>query len=297
MNPITLTSAFVLDIFIGDPTWLPHPVRWMGRGIAGLENLLRRGIRAGQCEKAAGIALSLMVVLGTFGGTLLLIALGERLHPFVALSLILYFSFSCLATKSLGDAARAVQAAVVRATVETVSDTHSFLRRKALKWRERFQEIPAMLFRDAVEDDYSAVCALVPTREELFWVYPRGAHPLTVDQVKHLSTVRKSLTVALEDGEVISFANLFNFNARCAFVGNLVIAAACRGRGFGRQLLAHMVETAFSQYGLAEVHISVFSDNVPALLLYAKHGFQPYAVEAMRDYRDRNVALIHLKLE
>ena len=26
-----LTLAVILDLLLGDPSWLPHPVRWMGR--------------------------------------------------------------------------------------------------------------------------------------------------------------------------------------------------------------------------------------------------------------------------
>jgi len=28
-----LPAAFILDLIIGDPRWLPHPVRWMGTAI------------------------------------------------------------------------------------------------------------------------------------------------------------------------------------------------------------------------------------------------------------------------
>ncbi len=30
---VILPAAFILDIFFGDPRWLPHPVRWMGKVI------------------------------------------------------------------------------------------------------------------------------------------------------------------------------------------------------------------------------------------------------------------------
>ncbi len=38
---IQIAIAFVLDILIGDPKWLPHPVRIMGRCIEYLEKVLR----------------------------------------------------------------------------------------------------------------------------------------------------------------------------------------------------------------------------------------------------------------
>ncbi|PID40925.1 MAG: cobalamin biosynthesis protein, partial [Proteobacteria bacterium] len=33
----SLTLAVILDLLLGDPLWLPHPVRWMGTAIQRLE--------------------------------------------------------------------------------------------------------------------------------------------------------------------------------------------------------------------------------------------------------------------
>jgi adenosylcobinamide-phosphate synthase len=38
-----LIAAFVLDLAIGDPRWLPHPVVLMGKWISSGERLLRSG--------------------------------------------------------------------------------------------------------------------------------------------------------------------------------------------------------------------------------------------------------------
>lgn len=151
-------------------------------------------------------------------------------------------------------------------------------------------------FREATPSDYEAICKLVPTEQELFLVYPRGTYPLTVDQIKHLSEVRKELTVAIDGQDIVGFADLYDFDDRAsAFIGNVVIDRSFRGRGIGKVLVIHMRNTAFSKYGLKEVHISVFSDNVPALLLYAKLGFMPYSIEERRNHNDQTVALIHMK--
>lgn len=37
-----LIFGFILDLIIGDPRWMPHPVRWMGKYIVDGENLLRK---------------------------------------------------------------------------------------------------------------------------------------------------------------------------------------------------------------------------------------------------------------
>lgn len=54
--------AFVLDLAIGDPPWLPHPVRIMGAAVARLERILRAALPK-RAEKAAGVVLVVMIVL------------------------------------------------------------------------------------------------------------------------------------------------------------------------------------------------------------------------------------------
>ena len=50
LDLLTLPTAFVLDLLIGDPLWMPHPVRWMGKAIERCEPLFRS--RFGPPEKA-----------------------------------------------------------------------------------------------------------------------------------------------------------------------------------------------------------------------------------------------------
>ena len=117
MNPFLLTSAFALDLLVGDPLWLPHPVRLIGNGIAGLEKALRRFAMPHVGEKVAGLMLTTTVVSTAFGSTWLTIAIGRFIHPYLEALLVIYFSFTSLATKSLGDAARGVHEALENAAL------------------------------------------------------------------------------------------------------------------------------------------------------------------------------------
>ncbi|MGK0289385.1 MAG: RimJ/RimL family protein N-acetyltransferase [bacterium] len=58
-----------------------------------------------------------------------------------------------------------------------------------------------------------------------------------------------------------------------------------------------MIQIGFEKYQLQEIHISVFSQNVPALLLYSRLGFVPYQVEERKNLQPHRLALIHLKLK
>ena len=153
-------------------------------------------------------------------------------------------------------------------------------------------------FRSATTADYPAVCDLVTTLHESFLIWPGGRYPWTVDQIETLAQQRCELTVAVEDQQLIGFANLYDYAARQhAFIGNVVIHPRHRGRGLGRRLVEHMLMLAFDKHQLKEARISVFADNGPALLLYARLGFAPYAVEERKDYLGRCVALIHLRMQ
>jgi ribosomal protein S18 acetylase RimI-like enzyme len=152
-----------------------------------------------------------------------------------------------------------------------------------------------MEIREATFDDFENIVRLVPSPEELFLVYPAGTYPFTVAQLQALAAVRKELTVGVIGQELVGFANLYGLQAgHCAFIGNVVIGRSFRGEGLGRRLVDHMVHTAFKKYDLPEVRISVFSENTPALLLYASLGFKPYAVEARQHPSGRRAALIHM---
>ena len=62
ISPALFALAYSLDWLVGDPAWLPHPVRWMGRMIGGGERVLRRFARTPRGEFVAGLLLTVVVV-------------------------------------------------------------------------------------------------------------------------------------------------------------------------------------------------------------------------------------------
>ena len=151
--------------------------------------------------------------------------------------------------------------------------------------------------RPARPDDYQAICDLIPNEEELFLVYPKGRHPLTVAQLERLLQKRLEPTVLLRDDRVVGFADFYRYKpGKSAYIGNVVVDPAQRGRAFGSEIIVHLIELAFSKYDLPRVRISVYARNDPALLLYGRLGFKPNAVREATDFRGDRVALLHLRL-
>jgi adenosylcobinamide-phosphate synthase len=94
-EPLILASAFLLDMVVGDPRWLPHPVRGLGWVIKRGERLLRR---VGLCDYLGGVLLTLI----TAGGAFALVFSIERLLNFVSplgagifSVLVIYASIAC----------------------------------------------------------------------------------------------------------------------------------------------------------------------------------------------------------
>jgi adenosylcobinamide-phosphate synthase len=112
ISPASLALAYALDWLIGDPMWLPHPVRWMGLMIRG-ERLLRRFAHTPRGEFVAGLLLT-TVVVGVFGGGSWRLLLWLRgWNPTLAFTVSVYLAASTLATRSLLDEARAVRRSLV----------------------------------------------------------------------------------------------------------------------------------------------------------------------------------------
>ena len=152
-------------------------------------------------------------------------------------------------------------------------------------------------FRPAVEEDYPSIGGLVTSEEELFFVYPKGHYPLDVQQLCVLARERHELTVAILNGKVVGFSNLYDLEAqKQAFIGNVIIEKTLRGYGIGRQMIGVMLRCCFETYGLSKVNISVFSHNIPALVLYSRLGFTPFAMEERLDFSGHTTIMIHMTL-
>jgi adenosylcobinamide-phosphate synthase len=139
--------AVVLDLLVGDPRWMPHPVKYIGRFAMWLEAPLRRSVSN---PRAAGILAAAIVVLGTALVTAGLIHMAFAVNPLLGdlLSVFVIYAgiagrdmvqhsfevYHALATQTLVEARRRVamicgrdtenldEAQVARAAVESVAE-------------------------------------------------------------------------------------------------------------------------------------------------------------------------------
>lgn len=116
---IALTLGFLLDLLLGDPLWLPHPIRGFGRLIEGLEKTLRR--QAGQ-EKGKllrnGCLLTILVLLLVTGAAFFVLFIAYGLSPWAGLAAETFMCYQMLAARGLKTESMKVYAALSADDVE-----------------------------------------------------------------------------------------------------------------------------------------------------------------------------------
>lgn len=109
----------ILDMILGDPKWLIHPVVIMGKYISKAENLFRRIFPAtDRGEFAAGFLLALTLILLTLGVTLGPLLLLEAFCPSAAFILQVFWGWQALAVKGLIGAGKEVAGCLDRGELD-----------------------------------------------------------------------------------------------------------------------------------------------------------------------------------
>lgn len=151
---LAAVCGFLLDLLLGDPVWMPHPVVGMGKCITVLENTLRRIFPSTpQGELWAGRVLAVLLPIGTLGVTGAAIWLCGQIHEGLTFALSVLWCWQALAAKGLAvesgrvyhqltsgtlesartavsrivgrDTAALSREGVIRAAVETVAENFS----------------------------------------------------------------------------------------------------------------------------------------------------------------------------
>lgn len=116
---LAMIIGFLLDLCLGDPYWLPHPVRGIGWLISHLEIWLRRIFPKSETgERLAGIILVALVLLTTGGIAYGSIWIAGMIHPFLGLAWESIMCYQMLALKSLKDESMKVYTGLSHGDIE-----------------------------------------------------------------------------------------------------------------------------------------------------------------------------------
>lgn len=102
LSLLAVILGFILDLIVGDPHWLYHPIRLVGHLISGLEKLLRRIFpKTEQGELIAGGFLLVLTAGITTAVAWGLLRAAGLVHPCLRFALEVIMCYWVLATKSL----------------------------------------------------------------------------------------------------------------------------------------------------------------------------------------------------
>jgi adenosylcobinamide-phosphate synthase len=113
---LALPAAFALDSLLGDPRWLPHPIRWMGWAIQRAEPLFRRWIAN---ERLAGGLFACTLILGCWALAALVVHLAYEAHSLAGCAVEAILLFYCFSARSLQQAAMEIHTSLRQGLVDT----------------------------------------------------------------------------------------------------------------------------------------------------------------------------------
>lgn len=111
---LPLLTAWLLDHWLGDPLWMPHPVVAFGKMISFFEHRLNKGSN----RFLKGALMSLLLVAGIYILAFFLLRWAALISPGLLLTLQILFVFYCLAGTTLTREVRKVFYAVDRSLEE-----------------------------------------------------------------------------------------------------------------------------------------------------------------------------------
>ena len=111
-------AGYVIDILVGDPPRLPHPVVLIGNSIGRLERWARKWFITPAGLKAAGVVLAASVTAGSFVATALVLHLAREVHYMLFLLLGAWLISTTIATSGLALAAGEIKELLAAGNLE-----------------------------------------------------------------------------------------------------------------------------------------------------------------------------------
>ncbi|MBA3066288.1 adenosylcobinamide-phosphate synthase CbiB [bacterium] len=92
--------AFLLDILLGDPVWLPHPVRFIGKIVNMLEPLIRKNIKN---QRWSGVIFACGIIIFTGLSAFLIIRAAWMINNYAGIIVSVLLAYSTISVKDLKD--------------------------------------------------------------------------------------------------------------------------------------------------------------------------------------------------
>lgn len=117
--PWHLVLAYLADLAFGDPQWLPHPIRWIGRWITRVERIFYDAAASPALQYLAGCAFWIAVMAGVLIAAMFLIEFSTYLSTHLAQVVVIWLAYTTLATRNLHQESSPVIKALERGDLQT----------------------------------------------------------------------------------------------------------------------------------------------------------------------------------
>ena len=114
LTVLVLPAAWVLDLVLGDPERMPHPVRWMGAAIAGAEPRFRK---LHVDLRTSGALMAALLIFVSWAIAAAVVAAARWLSPVAAVAVEVLIVFACISTRSLATEAEGMAQALAGGSV------------------------------------------------------------------------------------------------------------------------------------------------------------------------------------
>ena len=115
---LSIYAAFLIDFIIGDPAFLPHPVKLIGAYIAFFEKHARKIAKSEMAERTAGVLLLITTVGLAFFSVRYALKLAWKISPVLYHILNVFLMYTCIAARCLADEGRRIYAALEEGDME-----------------------------------------------------------------------------------------------------------------------------------------------------------------------------------
>jgi len=113
-----LAGGIILDLVIGDPDFIPHPVVIIGKMISFLEERLNNNSKTKMNEILRGSILTTIIVLVSYFSTFFILKMVYDLNQFLGIIITVYLFSTTIAIKGLAEAGNGIYQALISGDLE-----------------------------------------------------------------------------------------------------------------------------------------------------------------------------------
>ncbi|HBT19126.1 MAG TPA: cobalamin biosynthesis protein CobD [Clostridiaceae bacterium] len=124
---MALLLGALLDQVLGDPSWFPHPVIFLGRAILRIEKKLHPWEKSPKSQRILGGLLFFVITFGTMAAVALVLLLARHIAPWLFMFASALLFWLGLAKRSLEREARRIYEALVKGDLEDARGKLSYL--------------------------------------------------------------------------------------------------------------------------------------------------------------------------